>query len=82
MSSGISCPDCGCKHSYVRNTVKLNWRGKEIIRRYRVCRHCNYSYSTKEQISEEEPQRTDLSSLNNPPPTTKRVLTPPTNPYV
>lgn len=73
MSSGFSCPDCGCKHSSVRNTKRLVWRGNEIIRRYRVCRHCGYTYVTKEQVNEDEPHR-DVSSITVP--------APPKNPFI
>lgn len=55
MSSGISCPYCACKMSTVRNTRPIKWRGREIIRRYRVCRHCKMSFTTTEEVVPEEP---------------------------
>ena len=74
MSSGFSCPDCGCRMSTVRNTIHMTWKKKEIIRRYRVCRHCGYTYATRESVSEEEPQHITPTSI----PQRK----PPQNPFV
>lgn len=45
-SKGVACPECGCRDSrvkYVRN-------GVEIIKRYKVCRHCGYEFETVEKI--------------------------------
>lgn len=43
-SDGISCKNCGCRHSYVIRTVKVG----EVIRRTRRCRYCGNNYITTE----------------------------------
>lgn len=43
-ASGIPCPDCACRHSYVTRTEKIGG----VIRRTRQCRHCGRTFYTTE----------------------------------
>lgn len=49
----MPCPYCACKMSSVRNTQAVVWRGKEYVRRYRVCRHCKMTFATREEVVED-----------------------------
>lgn len=41
---GIECPDCGCRHLFVRAT----YNRKETIVRVRICRNCGRRLRTAE----------------------------------
>jgi DNA-directed RNA polymerase subunit M/transcription elongation factor TFIIS len=43
-TAGLECPHCGCRDFRVRNTRA----GDNVIKRYRVCRHCGYVRRTSE----------------------------------
>ena len=42
---GLVCRKCGCKDFRVRNTRS----GANVIRRYRICRHCGTVRTTTEK---------------------------------
>lgn len=44
----MKCPKCGHTVSFVRDTKQV---ADTITRRYRVCRHCAYSYVTQEHVA-------------------------------
>ena len=43
-TDGISCADCGCRHSYVVRTERIG----DVVRRTRQCRNCGRTYHTTE----------------------------------
>lgn len=43
-TDGIPCTECGCRHSYVVRTAKMD----EVIRRTRRCRYCGREFYTTE----------------------------------
>lgn len=43
-TDGISCEDCGCRHSYVIRTERIG----DTVRRTRRCRHCGRTFYTTE----------------------------------
>ena len=43
-SDGIPCSECGCRHSYVVRTVRM----EAVVRRTRRCRHCGHEFYTTE----------------------------------
>lgn len=59
LRGGILCPNCGCAHHSVINTVQSesNFWGvkKQYIRRRRVCRHCQLPFHTREVVEPDLP---------------------------
>lgn len=47
-TNGICCPDCGCRHLFVNNTIQI----RNGVKRYRECRHCGKIIVTREKIKE------------------------------
>lgn len=59
VSEGIRCPHCNCGYCPVRHTMparEITFRGKKhiIIRRKRICQHCNVPFTTVETPESEE----------------------------
>lgn len=52
---GIKCPKCKCQHWRIVNTAPIAFG----VRRYRRCRHCGYTMSTRERPeNQKKPEKT------------------------
>jgi len=84
---GTGCRHCGCRMSNVTNTyehvvrtIGPDGKSREVpmIRRRRVCRHCQLPYTTVERVEEEEDQpETPPEPINN-----GETPPPPDNPFL
>src|SRR5688572_5551446 len=58
VKEGIRCPHCNCGYCPVRHTEirEITFRGKKLVmvRRKRVCQHCNVPFTTVETPESED----------------------------
>ena len=58
VAEGIRCPHCNCGYCPVRHTEirTIKFQGKEhtVVRRKRVCQHCNLPFTTVETPESED----------------------------
>ena len=58
MMSKFVCRNCGCKMNKVTHTTEhtIKWKGgtKTVVRRRRICRHCNLPFTTVETHEHED----------------------------
>ncbi len=67
----VHCPHCECGYCPVLETVQreVRWRGKIHVhtRRYRMCNHCGWRFTTVETLEDENNLGFPLAKNPDPP---------------